>query len=312
MKYTIMGFLLVLLALKAIAQSDSVYRKKTIQIGNMTILHDEKNSSDTTGSPAGKQDTLKIRNQKGQYQVAITIKELSDGLKAINDLDLDLFKKRSAPKKVSTNWLVFDIGFAGYTDKTNYSSSEAQSFMVNTPGASPAAKGDYALKGSRISNFNLWFFMQRASIIKNVVNLKYGFGIESNNYFFKTNITYVDGTRPFTTRGTAEYSKNKLVANYLTVPLMININTNPSLKKKGFQFSAGISGGYLHSSRQKQRSASGMEKNKTDFNLERLKLSYIAELGLGPVKIYGSVAAQPLHQYGLEQYPYTVGLRFSN
>lgn len=304
MKYTIMGFLLGLLALRAVGQTDSVPAKDRIKIGNIVITRSERSGADVTPATASK-DTIKI----GDFTVIG--KGITDGLKALGEIDLDMFKKKKTPKKVSTEWFVFDIGFAGYADKTNYNSSEAQSFMVNIPG-SPASKGDYALKGSRISNFNLWFFMQRASIIKNVVNLKYGFGIESNNYFFKTGITYVDGTRPYTTRGTIEFSKNKLVANYLTVPLMININTSPSLKKKGFQFAAGISGGYLYSSRQKQKSPSGMEKNKTDFNLERLKISYIAELGLGPIKLYGAVAAKPLHQYGLNQYPFTLGLRFSN
>ncbi len=303
MKYTIMGFLLGLLALRALGQTDSVQPKRFIQIGNMTILHDEKSGAGGTGS-GSKQDTLKYGN------FTIIGKGLADALKALDEIEIDLSRKKKTPKKVSTEWFVFDIGFAGYSDNTNYSSAAAQSFMVNVPGSAQASKGDYALRGSRISNFNLWFFMQRASIIKNVVNLKYGFGIESNNYFFKTNITYVDGIRPYTTRGTAEFSRNKLVANYLTVPLMLNINTNPSSKKKGLQFSAGVSAGYLYSSRQKQRGSGGTEKNKTDFNLERIKISYIAELGLGPVKLYGSMAAGPLHQYGLDQHPYTVGIRF--
>ncbi len=221
-------------------------------------------------------------------------------------------KNNENKKKMSTNWFVWDLGFAGYDDRTNYASAEAQGFLKN-PGIINASKGDYALKGSRISNFNLWFFMQRLNIAAGVLNLKYGFGIESNNYFFKNSITYVDDIKPYTLRGLPkEFSKNKLVANYLTVPLMLNLNTNPSKRKSGLQLSAGISGGYLYSSRQKQQGADGTNKTKTDFNLERWKLSYIAELGIGPVKLYGSLATTPLHQYGLDQHPYTVGLRFSN
>jgi hypothetical protein len=154
--------------------------------------------------------------------------------------------------------------------------------------------------------------MQRLSVVKSVVNLKYGLGIESNNYFYKTGITYVDGPEVYTTDKGNIFSKNKLVANYLTVPLMVNINTNPTKGKKGFQVSAGVSGGYLIGARQKQKSASGMDKNKTDFNLEQFKLAYVGELGLGPVKLYGSYSMTPLHKYGLNQMPYTVGVRFSN
>jgi hypothetical protein len=155
--------------------------------------------------------------------------------------------------------------------------------------------------------------MQRVSIIESVLNLKYGLGIESNNYFFKTGITYVDDINVYTTRGSMnELSKNKLVANYLTVPVMLNINTNPMKGKRGFQFSAGVSGGYLSSARQKQKGPGGTDKTKSNFNLEPFKLSYVAELGLGPVKFYGSLASKPMHQYGVDQVPYTLGLRFSN
>ena len=155
--------------------------------------------------------------------------------------------------------------------------------------------------------------MQRVSIIESVLNLKYGLGIESNNYFFKTGITYVDDISVYTTRGGVnELSKNKLVANYLTVPVMLNINTNPIKGKRGFQFSAGVSGGYLSSARQKKKGPLGTDKTKSNFNLEQFKLSYVAELGLGPVKLYGSVASSPMHQYVVEQVPYTLGLRFSN
>jgi hypothetical protein len=232
-------------------------------------------------------------------------------LKKVGEVAADVLKKKK-PKKVSTNWFVYDIGFAGYNDNTNYATSAAQAF-VKPAGSVPASKGDFALKSSRVSNFNLWFFMQRVSIIESVLNLKYGLGIESNNYFFKTGITYVDDINVYTTRGSMnELSKNKLVANYLTVPVMLNINTNPTKGKRGFQFSAGVSGGYLSSARQKQKGPGGTDKTKSNFNLEQFKLSYVAELGLGPVKLYGSVASNPMHQYGLEQVPYTLGLRFSN
>ena len=32
------------------------------------------------------------------------------------------------PSNISTNWLIVDLGFTNYNDKTNYSGAEAQSF----------------------------------------------------------------------------------------------------------------------------------------------------------------------------------------
>ena len=285
-----------------------------IKMGNITVV---KAPEDSTNKSAKSQDTLRVNDQIfiiGNGVAKSFDKLIEQGFKDVNVDKIgytikNTFKKK--PKKISTNWFVFDIGFAGVNDQTDYSSIEAQNFLM--PASSvPNRAGNYALRTSRVSNFNLWFFMQRLSVVKSVVNLKYGLGIESNNYFYKTGITYVDGPDVYTTDKGNIFSKNKLVANYLTVPLMVNINTNPTKGKKGFQISAGVSGGYLIGARQKQKSASGMDKNKTDFNLEQFKLAYVGELGLGQFKLYGSYSMTPLHKYGLNQLPYTVGVRFSN
>jgi hypothetical protein len=155
--------------------------------------------------------------------------------------------------------------------------------------------------------------MRTHNLSRHVLNLKYGFGIESNNYFYKTNLTYVDGANPYVIRDNVDFSKNKLVASYLTVPLMLNINTAPNERRKALQISAGVSTGLLYRARQKQISDDrGKQKQSTNFNLERWKMSLVGELGLGPVKFYGSYALTPLHRYGVEQLPYNVGIRLGN
>ncbi len=285
-----------------------------IKMGNITVV---KAPEDSTNKSTKSQDTIRINDQVfiiGNGIAKSIDKMIDEGFKDVDVKKIgytlkNTFKKK--PKKVSTNWFVFDIGFAGVNDQTDYSSNEAQNFFLTNSGV-PNRAGNYSLRTTRVSNFNIWFFMQRLSVVKSVVNLKYGLGIESNNYFYKTGITYIDGPEVYTIDRGSIFNKNKLVANYLTVPLMVNINTNPSRGKKGFQVSAGVSGGYLIGARQKQKSASGMDKNKTDFNLEQFKLAYVGELGLGPVKLYGSYSMTPLHKYGLNQMPYTVGVRFSN
>ena len=315
MKKLVLTMTLGVLVLGLNAQDSTKAKPGTaiIKLGNITVV---KAPEDTTGKGSMKQDTLRINEQiviigdnisKSFDKLGGRIDEID--FKSIGNSIKNSMKRK--PKKISTNWFVFDIGFAGVNDQTNYNSIEAQNFLKPASFV-PNRAGNYSLRTSRVSNFNLWFFMQRLSVVKSVVNLKYGLGIESNNYFYKTGITYVDGADVYTTDKGNIFSKNKLVANYLTVPLMVNINTNPTKGKKGFQISAGVSGGYLIGARQKQKSASGMDKNKTDFNLEQFKLAYVGELGLGPVKIYGSYSMTPLHKYGLNQLPYTLGIRFSN
>ena len=333
MKHVAMAVLLGSLSLKGWSQQvDSTLRRKidTIKVGGITIIksmEDNRKEIFISDSSIKKSDTLKfgtitiigkdISKQLENLSQKVEGIDLSKLGGQIADIDLSklgelkdkLVKKK--PKKVSTNWFVFDIGFAGYDDQTNYGLPSTQNFLRNQSGV-PASEGDYALRTSRVSNFNIWFFMQRVSLIKNVLNLKYGFGIESNNYYYKTGITYVDGPEVYTVRNSETFSKNKLVANYLTVPMMLNLNTNPSRGKRGFQLSAGISAGYLSSARQKQKGSGGTDKTKSNFNLQPFKLAYVGELGLGPVKLYGSVASTSLHKNALEQMPYTVGVRFSN
>jgi hypothetical protein len=226
------------------------------------------------------------------------------------------YKRSYRKERVSTNWLILDLGISNYNDRTDYGSTEAQTFVRNNNGNPPANKGDFRLK-TRLSNVNIWLFMQRMSVYKNVVNLKYGFGLEMNNYYFKSNIRYKDdpATDPnvYVLRDAADFSKDKLAADYITVPFMLNFNTNPGSHSGGLSVSFGVSAGYLYSSRNKLKSHEfGKEKVKSDFNLDHWKLAYIGELGLGPVKLYGSYAMNPMHEFGVKQYPYNVGVRFSS
>ncbi|HLO81271.1 MAG TPA: hypothetical protein VK166_09945 [Chitinophagaceae bacterium] len=227
------------------------------------------------------------------------------------DKGYDYNKKYYRKSNITTNWLIFDIGYSGFTDKTDYGGAEAQAFLQN-PNGTPLNSGDFSIKGLGISNFNLWFFMQKLNLHKHVVNLKYGFGIENTNYYYKTPLTYVDGGTVYVKRDDVLFSKNKIAADYFTAPLMLNFCTNPDSRNGGLQLSIGVSGGLLYSARQKQKSDErGKQKQKTDFNLDRWKAAWVAEVGLGPVKFYGSYSINPLHKYGVEQYPWMAGIRFS-
>jgi hypothetical protein len=216
-------------------------------------------------------------------------------------------RKYEKPANISTNWWIFDLGFSNYNDKTNYASAAAQAFAPGTD------KERLNLKSFKSRNVNIWFFMQKLNVAKHVVNLKYGTGLELNNYFFDDEKVRLQKNPTFITIDPAldGTKKNKLAADYLTVPLMLNINFTPR-RHEGFGISAGVSAGYLYSSRQKLKNGDGKHKVKDDFDLEKWKVSYIGELLLGPVKLYGSYATKSMWSKGLDQTPYTVGVRFAN
>ena len=217
-----------------------------------------------------------------------------------------MYDKNYKPSNLSTNWLIVDLGFTNYTDKTNYAGATAQAFA---PGSQPYW---FSLKNNKSVDVNIWLFMQRLNVYKHVVNLKYGLGVELNNYRYETNIKYlINPTQVI--MDTVSYSKNKLAADYVTVPLMINFNFTPN-RRDGFGISVGVSAGYLYSSRQKLISSEfGKHKTFNSFDMEPWKISWIAEAQLGPVKLYGSLATKSMfNSQGLNQVPYTFGIRLSN
>jgi hypothetical protein len=216
-------------------------------------------------------------------------------------------RKYYKPSNVSTNWWILDLGFSSFNDKTNYSSIATQSFAPTSNDES------FKLRNWKSRNVNIWFFMQRLNIAAHVVNLKYGLGFELNNYFFDDESVHLNKI-PSPARVSFDYTdlhKNKLAADYLTAPIMLNINFTPH-RERGFGISGGISGGYLYSSRQKIKEDGHIHKTHDDFDLRKWKVSYVGEVLLGPVKLYGSYATKSMWEKGLDQTPYTVGIRISN
>lgn len=263
------------ISMLGLAQTDSTTEKAdTIKIGNMVIIKKPGNDD---------------RDGKGNKEVIITN------------------RNRRRNSNITTNWAIVDLGFSNFNDQTNYGSAETQAFA---PGLT---KDGIKLRTAKSVNVNIWFFMQRLNVISHVVNLKYGLGLELNNYHFDDKKVHFEKNPTLITLDPdyADLKKNKLAADYLTVPMMLNFNFTPG-RNRGFGFSAGVSAGYLYSSRQKIKGPEGKSKLKDDFNLRPWKLSYIGELNLGPVKLYGSYATKSMWEKGFDHTPYNVGIRLSN
>lgn len=253
-----------------------------------------------TDSTAAKSDTIRIGGM-------IIIKKPGKNGGESREVTVTT-RRRHQLTNLSTNWFIFDLGFANYKDETNYTAAQQSGFV-----ASGIGKDNLKLRTGKSVNANIWVFMQKLNLAKHYVNLKYGLGLELNNYRysdervrFSKNPTFISFD-PSLEKAT----KNKLAADYVTVPMMLNFNFTPT-KYKGFGFSAGVSAGYLYSARQKIKLDGDKTKLHDDFNLEKWKLSYIAELTLGPVRLYGSMAMKNMWEKGLDQTPYNIGIRFSH
>jgi hypothetical protein len=270
------------MALSSFAQVDTTGKENpeksdTIKVGGMIIIR----------KPGGEHEIYKHEKESGNYHY--------------HHYDY------GRPANISTNWCIFDFGFSNYTDKTDYKSPETQAFAPGT------SKDAFRLNTWKARNINLWFFMQKLNLVQHIINLKYGFGMEMNNYYYSDTRLHFE-KNPTVIRMDSAYAaldKNKLAVDYFTVPLMINFNFTPD-RGRGFGVSAGVSAGLRYSSRQKIKNNGDVSKLHDDFDLRTWKISYVGEILLGPVKFYGSYATQSMWEKGLDQTPYTVGIRLSN
>ena len=291
MKKTILMLLILGTAIGSQAQTDSVKAVRdndTIRIGGMIIL--------------------KKVDPDDKKRVVVTVGN----------------RRKEKNSNISTSSFIVDLGFSNWVDKTDYTQATANGSLVNRPGTPDLGENNMKLKTGKSVNVNIWFFMQRLNLVQHYLNLKYGIGIELNNYRFKSPVSFNEGglnpydatqniPHAFVFRDSISFSKNKLAADYVTVPLMLNVRTNPDDPRKGISLSGGVSIGYLYSSRNKQVSDDrGKKKNGGDYDLEKWKFSYVGELGLGPVHLYGSYSPKSIFSNDLNFTPYNVGLRLSN
>ncbi|GAB3413827.1 hypothetical protein GCM10027516_03330 [Niabella aquatica] len=225
---------------------------------------------------------------------------------------LKKLSSRTSPKKIKTQWATIDIGVSNYVDNTDYSSAEAKGY------ASGDVNSEWLdLKPFKSRNVNIWLVTQQFDLVSHYVNFQYGLGLELNNYHYKQPIRYVAQVPAVENAPVIfldetlnrSYKKNKLAADYITMPVMLNFNLTP-YRLYPFEISAGISAGYLYSARNKAiTSDEGKTKTRGDFDMRPWKLSYVAEVNLGIIRLYGSYAFKSMYQRGLDITPYNFGIR---
>ncbi len=223
--------------------------------------------------------------------------------KLVEGFDLFKTEKKKELKNIENFWWVLDLGFSGYTDQSNYALARTIGFVAPNVG-----KDQLKLNMAASRNVNLWILMQRVNLVKHMLNLKYGVGLEMNNYRFEQENIQFQKNPTAIYLGMVEYNKVKLAADYITVPMMLNLNTSPE-KSNGLRLSAGVSAGFLYSSRFKTKEGGDIDKIRSDFDLEPFKFSWVGELGLGPITLYTNFAMNNMWNKGLDMRPYNVGIR---
>jgi hypothetical protein len=239
------------------------------------IAQDEKNDCDTTN--------INLRNKK---------------IIIVNNCDTVInFKK----KKSEAHWAGVDFGFT-----TLMNSSFDNSFSDYPYWKNDAAKS---------SVWNLNILEHKFEIAKHYFGVTTGLGFSFTSIGFKDN--YVLNNTPDTLNAfidtVTSYTKNKLSAAYLTVPLLFEFNTKAK-SSKSFYFAFGVVGGVRIGSTLKRKGEfegeKFVQKVKGPSGLNAFKLDGLVRVGYSHWGVFASYSLLPLFDTDKTTavYPLTFGL----
>ncbi len=209
-------------------------------------------------------------------------------------------------KETLTHWDGVDLGVNMLLSKSGSTTLDSASQWLEL---------DY----TRSLSWRFNIFEEKIRFYKDYVGLIVGAGLTYNSYGLKNNVRLEtrdsSATYAIAVPDTLmNYSKNKLRASYINVPVMLEFNTSDD-NEKSFHIAAGVIGGWKMGSITKQKWEKGDEKNqlrtKADYNLAPFTLDATARIGYRNFTVFATYGLTSLFEKnkGPEVYPMTVGLQ---
>ena len=248
-------------------------------------------------TPEEEIDTMKMKFGKTQVLV---ISKTEDGDIEIDPED-EFEEEPRRSRKSEAHWAGLDFGFMLMMDD-NFDNTFSDNRYWNNDAA-------------RSQVWNLNILEHKFNFGTPYVGLTTGLGFSWTSVAFKNNYV-IQATADSTfavVDSVHQYSKNKLKASYLTVPLMLEFNTSAD-EDRSFYLAAGVVGGVrLTSKTKRQGEFDGKEfkeKVKGQYNLNPFKLDAAVRLGYGSWGVFANYSLLPLFEQGttVDVYPLTFGL----
>jgi hypothetical protein len=226
----------------------------------------------------------------------------------IGGYNLNIFENNNKGKKKKKSqeykpWAGIGIGVNGFLNASN-------SFDL------PANYDFLKLNYGKSIGVELNLFEKDIAIIGEYLQLVTGIGFDFANYKFASNTRLIDNADSiFGYVDTIHvYNKTKLATSFITLPLLVEINTGAD-PKKALHLSAGLLLGYNLGARTKVVYHDNNEKKKIKekgtYNINPFRYGVTARIGVGEdVAIFANYALSPLFKNGEgpEMYPFTMGL----
>lgn len=243
-----------------------------------------------TKSGSGSADTTHVRIGNRNIDIVEDPEEKSDREKKADDSDFEF-------------WDGMDLGVNGLMTYDN---------KFTMPAGLEHMELNYVK--SYVFGWNMW--QKNIHIYRNNVNLGTGIGLSwyhynlRGSYSLQPNVDYT-----FAVADSLNYSKNRLNACYVNIPLFLEFNTNNNDADKSFHFGAGAQFGYnVFKNKLKQKYELDGEtykrKIKDDFNVNPFKIDLITRIGYGDFTIFGTYSMTTLFEKGKGPtlYPFTAGI----
>jgi hypothetical protein len=217
----------------------------------------------------------------------------------------DETKKAKKKSQTWSHWSGVELGFNTMVDYKNSTDLGSEYNYLQSPGKSYHVALNFWEKG-----FNIY---------KNNVKVVTGLGLEFENYSIKNNVILnVNGPLPIytlipTLLQLPSMPKNKIRANYLTVPLMLDFNTSHK-EKKNWHISTGIIAAWKYSSYGKQtvviNNHNVTTKTKADYDMNNFKFSATLRAGYRGINLFANYGLNTLFNKSNNPdfYPVTVGI----
>lgn len=270
--------------------------------------------TDTTHLMLGKKKITIIDNN-GETDIKVTERDKdnqdsveesdTEGSSHDYDNDNDNWKEKKHNKSFKGHWDACQIGINSYlsADKSTSLPAEADFMSLNT---------------NKSININLNMAQQSFGLIGRNFGIVTGLGLEFSNYAFDRDMTIdkVNNQIVAVDLTTLNPYKSKLTTTYLTVPLLIELQSPGDKRSNRFFINAGVVGGVKLGShtkfKYKEDGDKQVKKNKDDFNLNALRYGFTGRIGIKHLSLYGTYYPVALFEKnkGPELYPFMVGFSF--
>jgi hypothetical protein len=255
-------------------------------------------------------DTVRVTigNNKKIVIISGDSTEISLGnAKLTVDDDGNVKLKRNRKNNFNGHWAGFDLGINGYLTPDNDFNLKPEDNYLD-------------LRMEKSINVKLNFFEQNFTLVRDHLGLVTGLGWEFNNYRFKDNVVLLENSdgvlyQDIDNIQNRDYSKSKLVVNYLNVPLMLEFQTNKFSKPNSFHISAGMMFGLKVGSHTKMVYDSGNKQKERNFaSLSPFKYDATVRLGWGVINLYADYSLGTMFKKdkGPELYPFALGITVGN